>query len=217
MIHNIYTSMSISFHLLPRWFIGLYLVSDWMSNDGFGGGGGGGGEVLTFITIFTGRLPTCRIYQMLIYPSAWQFAYVDHSTDVKQFINSMKTICNDGAFFNYFKRLRSLADDHCIIHSVISCLCAKYDTFESSVNDLLCKLKNECYENIYEYMPFFDGDYNSFFNMHEYVDVKSYNTSFCDLVPFMMSNILNEVIVIIDKNIYDTFVTVLSPRNSRTV
>ena len=67
-------------------------------------------------------------------------------------------------------------------------------------------------------MPFFDGDYNSFFNhMHEYVDVKSYNTSFCDLVPFMMSNILNEVVVIIDENINDTFVTVLSPRNSRAV
>ena len=53
--------------------------------------------------------------------------------------------------------------------------------------------------------------------MHEYVDAKSYNTSFCDLVPFMMSNILNEVIVIIDENINDTFVTVLSPRKSRAV
>ena len=139
-------------------------------------------------------------------------------SDVKHFINSIKTIFNNGAFFNYFKRVRSLADGYCIIHSIISCLCAKYGTFESSVNDLLCKLKNECYENIYEYMPFFDNDYNSFFNhMHEYVDAKSYNTSFCDLVPFMMSNILNEVIVIIDENINDTFVTVLSPRNSRAV
>ena len=67
-------------------------------------------------------------------------------------------------------------------------------------------------------MPFFDGDYNSFFNhMHEYVDAKSHNTWFCDLVPFMMSNILNEIIVIIDENINDTFVIVLSPRNSRAV
>ena len=109
--------------------------------------------------------------------------------------------------------MRSPADGHCLIHSILSCLRAKYRASELSINDLLCKLENECYENVDKYMPYFDGDYISFFNLLlKYVDAKSYNTSFCDLVPIIMSNVLDEVIVIIDENIDDNFVTVLSPR-----
>ena len=109
--------------------------------------------------------------------------------------------------------MRSLADGHCLIHSILSCLRAKYGASELSINDLLCKLKNECYLNVAKYMPFFDGDYISFFNlMHKYVDDKSYSMSFCDLVPIMMSNALDEGIVIINDSIDDFFVTVLSPR-----
>ena len=67
-------------------------------------------------------------------------------------------------------------------------------------------------------MPYFDGDYISFFNLlHKYVDAKSYNTSFCDLVPIIMSNVLDEVIVKIDENIDDNFVTVLSPRTRHLI
>ena len=67
-------------------------------------------------------------------------------------------------------------------------------------------------------MPFFDGDYISFFDlMHKYVDDKSHSTSFCDLVPIMMSNALDEDIVIINDSIDDIFVTVLSPRTHRLV
>ena len=62
-------------------------------------------------------------------------------------------------------------------------------------------------------MSFFDGDYIPFFNlMHKYVDDESYSMSFCDLVPIMMSNALDEGIVIINDSIDDFFVTVLSPR-----
>ena len=64
----------------------------------------------------------------------------------------------------------------------------------------------------------FAGDYISFFNfMHKYVDDKSYNTSFSDLVPIMISNALDEDIVIINDSIGDIFVTVLSPRTRRLV
>ena len=67
-----------------------------------------------------------------------------------------------------------------------------------------------------KYMPFFDGDCISFFNlMHKYVDDKSYNTSFCDLVLIVMCNALDEDIVIINDSTDDIFVTVLSPRTRR--
>ena len=67
-------------------------------------------------------------------------------------------------------------------------------------------------------MPFFDGDHISFFNLiHEYVDDKSYNTAFCDLVPIMMSNALDEDIVIINDSIDDIFFTVSSHRTRHLV
>ena len=59
--------------------------------------------------------------------------------------------------------MRSLADGHCLIHSILSCLRAKYGASELSVNDLLRKLENKCYENVEKYMPYFYGDYISFF------------------------------------------------------
>ena len=59
--------------------------------------------------------------------------------------------------------MRSLADGHCLIYSILSCLRAKYGASELSVNDLLRKLENKCYENVEKYMPYFYGDYISFF------------------------------------------------------
>ena len=62
-------------------------------------------------------------------------------------------------------------------------------------------------------MPFFDGDFSSFFSlMHEYVDDKAFNNSFCDLVPKIMSNALNEVIVIINESDTNVVVTVIPPQ-----
>ena len=53
--------------------------------------------------------------------------------------------------------------------------------------------------------------------MHKYVDDKSYSTSFCDLVLIMMSNALDEDIMIINDSIDDIFVAVLSHRTRRIV
>ena len=63
-------------------------------------------------------------------------------------------------------------------------------------------------------MPSFDGDLSSFFHlMYEYVDDKVYDNSFGDLVPIIMSNALNDVIVIIDETDTNGSVTVIPPKN----
>ena len=48
--------------------------------------------------------------------------------------------------------------------------------------------------------------------MDEYVDDKAFDNSFCDLVPKIMSNALNEVIVIINESDTNVFVTVIPPQ-----
>ena len=54
---------------------------------------------------------------------------------------------------------------------------------------------------------------SSFFHlMYEYVDDKVHDSSFCDLVPIIMSNGLNEVIVIIDETDTNGSVTVIPPK-----
>ena len=109
--------------------------------------------------------------------------------------------------------MASPADGHCLMHSILSCLRAKYGTDGLSIEDLLCILKTECYENFNEYMPSFDGDLSSFFHlMYEYVDDIVNDSSFGDLVPIIMCNALNEVIVIIDETDTNGSVTVIPPK-----
>ena len=74
---------------------------------------------------------------------------------------------------------------------------------------------NECLSNLDTYMPYFDGDSDRFlYLMNVYVIHSVYNTSFGDLVPLIMSNALNEIIVILEKNTSGYRVTVMTPHNS---
>ena len=82
-----------------------------------------------------------------------------------------------------------------------------------SIQDLLCILMTECYENFNEYMPSFDYDLSSFFHlMYEFVEDKVYGSSFGNLVFRILSNALNEMIVIIDGTDTNVSVTVLPPQ-----
>ena len=60
--------------------------------------------------------------------SLWHDAHVDPpiDTDIKCFTKCVNLLCHNGAFFNYFKRMASPADGHCLMHSILFCLRAKY-------------------------------------------------------------------------------------------
>ena len=137
------------------------------------------------------------------------------TADEDHFTALVKSLCDSGAFWSYFKILKSPPDGHCIIHSILRCLLAKYGELSRNTMSLLHTLMNECLSNINSYMPYFDGDSNLFlYLMNEYMIRKVYNTSFGDIVPFIMSNALNEIIVIIETNSNGPRVMVIKPKNS---
>ena len=59
------------------------------------------------------------------------------------------------------------------------------------------------------YLQYFDGDINEFlYEMEQYINQWVYGTVFCDIVPFIMANVLKIPIIIIDKTytFYQVFV-----------
>ena len=101
-------------------------------------------------------------------------------------------------FWAHYRIVKSIGDGHCILHSLATCL-NYYYVKEFSVSWLLEKMKHECTINYNRYIPFMDGDINYFYNkMNGYVLYKEYDSSFCDLMPYIMANALKEQIVILE-------------------
>ena len=61
-------------------------------------------------------------------------------------------------------------------------------------------MKHECVANVNCYISSMTGDMNCFYNqMNRYAIFKEYDTSFCDLMPYIMANALREHIIIMEK------------------
>ena len=99
-----------------------------------------------------------------------------------------------------FYLIPSTPDGHCIIHSLVTCL-NNTKNGNCCATDLLDLLKSNCILNYSMYLDYFDGDVNHFFkSMKDYVYDNIYDSSFCDLILYIMSNALDTRIVIFDRD-----------------
>ena len=94
--------------------------------------------------------------------------------------------------------MKSKGDGHCIIHSLVSCLSSIHET-SFDIDIILSSLIHECEHFEERYKSFYTADSRTFFTeMHDYVYKKRFDSLFCELVPAIMANVLNHVIVVID-------------------
>ena len=114
-------------------------------------------------------------------------------------------ILRDDSFWSLYRIEKSIRDGHCFIHSLATCLAHMYD-IDVSVYWLLKKLKDECITNHNHYLPSMVGGKTWFFNqMHSYIMHKTFYSSFCGILPYIMANASNENIIIIEKKCFWSF------------
>jgi hypothetical protein len=101
-----------------------------------------------------------------------------------------------------FKQVPTPADGHCLIHAfllswalqIVSIPCSTYD-------DVKSRIFLEAISKRDIYIPFTCFNITSFaVSMKEYLLLKCYNSSFCDVIPLMLANIFNVNIIIIQEN-----------------
>ena len=97
--------------------------------------------------------------------------------------------------------IKSPGDGHCFVHSVAKSWFSQLPDNPCFNKDvLLVKIKKETYDNAYQYVDYIDGDglKSLYSGANNYIIHKLYNTSYRDIVPYIMFNDIhiNFVIVI---------------------
>ena len=115
-------------------------------------------------------------------------------------INNIQRDLDNDTFWSKYTIHKSLADGHCFMHSVASCLSHIPDYFGANVDMLSKKLKNETLKNAKLYGDNIDGGIQSLRNgVTDYLCHKLYDTSYGDIIPNIMSNaILTNLLLIIE-------------------
>ena len=135
----------------------------------------------------------------------------DSSDRVHDLSGYFSKTLSDNRFWTYFKLIKSPADGHCLIHSIVTVLIFLNHNIQDHCT-LFDKLKWECDNHHAKYLPDFIGTFDDFhYQMNQYIYNRVYDTGFCDLIPSILCNILNTTIVIIDKEICDYNVYVIHP------
>ena len=117
----------------------------------------------------------------------------------------------DGSFWNFYNLSKSPKDGHCALHSVISCLRFLFKNHSLSLHKLKELIIDECLNSTDKYINHFAGTGVDFFAEAEhYIYARRYNSGFCDILPLIISNILNIKVVVINHdrdgvNVYDFF------------
>ena len=94
-------------------------------------------------------------------------------------------------FWLTYNIVKSPADGHYFIHSIAKSLGSQLPEHLCFKKEaLLEKLKNETHENAHQYVDYIDGDgiQALYSGVNKYVTHKQYDTSYGDIVPFIMSN-----------------------------
>ena len=117
-----------------------------------------------------------------------------------------KTIINSNTFWSTYKVSKSKGDGHCLIHSIISSMNSQHAT-NLNHSLLLHDIEVEVENNAFRYLPAIEGFSHDLLKqqMKAYLIYKVYNSSFGDVVPLTIANILKvDVIVIYNTgNTYD--------------
>ena len=73
----------------------------------------------------------------------------------------------------------------------------------------------ECTKNSERYLSRYIGDADEFYiELEQYVKDKTYDTRFCDLIPSIISNVLELTVIIVDKSVAGYHVYATTPLHS---
>ena len=135
---------------------------------------------------------------------------IQHAFSTEMLVDTQMLLDSNTFWLNY-EIVKSAADGHCFVHSVLNSWLLQlphYQCVDNVVSHdvLLGRLQNETYINSYRYVDYIDGDgLNSLrIGAKNYVTHKLYDTSYGDIVPYIMSNAIfvNFVIIIQSDNSY---------------
>lgn len=120
-------------------------------------------------------------------------------------VSTIKTLLDNGSFWSEFSIVKAKADGHCIIYSLCICMRALLlnsdDMFEYS--DMLLRLRSECLSNMPLYIiAIMDcSPVYMILEMIRYIYFKGYNSSFVDIVPHIMAQVLSVNVYIIEERL----------------
>ena len=105
----------------------------------------------------------------------------------------------NNSFWSTFSLVKSLPNGHCIMSSIVSCLNRLHST-EYRFDSLIENLIHEC-KNFERYQSYYVDGFQTFHSeMQKYVYNRCYDSLFCELVPSIMANALNHIIVVINND-----------------
>ena len=106
-------------------------------------------------------------------------------------------------FWSKFKVVKSPGDGHCFLYSIVESYNSQHPNKPEMCKDILIKrINDEVVDNFQHYLPFIDdmSPDNLFCGLYDYIENKSYKTSFGYLVPEITSRALGMGIVVIHKH-----------------
>ena len=111
-----------------------------------------------------------------------------------------------------------MGDGHCLLHSICESLAGQYsDLTQVGYNELKALIRSEVMNNTTVYLPAIDdNDIKRLkLEMDNYLDYKLYNSSFGDMVPLILAQILSMDLLIIVEERHGFFLSCVEPRNRR--
>ena len=123
-------------------------------------------------------------------------------------ISQLRTILQNGSFWQNFVNVYTNGDGHCLLYSIIESMKSQLD-IDINYSDLCNRIRKETIDNInyYKDLILINSDIEIQRLLCVYVDGKNFDTRFGDLIPLILSNVLSVGIIIITKNSYDPLVT----------
>ena len=135
----------------------------------------------------------------LFYSPGAQYLSTDCVNRVHDLSDYFIKILNDKTFWSIYKLIISPGDGHCLMHSLVTTLNYLNHDIKNYCT-LPENLRWECVRNQWMYLSDFDGNVNDFHDeIEHFINNRIYDTGFCELIPGIMSNVLNNTITVIDK------------------
>ena len=112
--------------------------------------------------------------------------------------NLIKASYINGSLWSMFKVVGSKPDGHCILNSILLCLSSLH-SFEYKIEFLIDNLMQES-NDFEKYSHFYSEDRVTYFSeRHNYVYNRQYDSLFCELIPSLMTNVLNHIIIVLNE------------------
>ena len=113
----------------------------------------------------------------------------------------MRTILQNGSFWQNYFNVYTNGDGHCLLYSIIESMKSQLD-IDINYSELCNRFRKETIDNInyYKDLILINSDIEIQRLLCAYIDGKNVDTQFGDLIPLILSNVLNVGIIIIVKN-----------------